>query len=102
MIANYADYKNAAPGADGLEAKQQNLTWVIPYHDGAIRALKEAGVWNDAAQKHNDALLKRQEVLAAAWKAYVATNPAEDKYATDWPKARAAALTKAGMPPVFE
>lgn len=102
MIVNYAEYKDNAPGADGLEAKQQNLTWVLPYHDGAIKALKEAGVWTDAAQKHNDALLKRQEVLAAAWKAYVATNPAEDKFAAGWIGARADALKKAGMPPVFE
>jgi TRAP transporter TAXI family solute receptor len=102
MLVNYADYKDAAPGADGLEAKQQNVTWVIPYHDGAIRALKEAGVWTDAAQKHNDALLKRQEVLAAAWKAFVATNVAEDKFATAWVTARADALKKAGMPAVFE
>lgn len=102
MIVNYAEYKDNAPGADGLEAKQQNLTWVLPYHDGAIKALKEAGVWTDAAQKHNDALLKRQEILAAAWKAYVATNPAEDKFAAGWIGARADALKKAGMPPVFE
>jgi hypothetical protein len=59
-------------------------------------------VWTDAAQKHNDALLKRQEVLAAAWKAFVATNPAEDKFAAAWVTARADALKKAGMPPVFE
>jgi TRAP transporter TAXI family solute receptor len=102
MIVNYDDYKSAAPGADGLEAKQQNLTWVLPYHDGAIGALKEAGVWTDAAQKHNDALVKRQEVLAAAWKAFVATSPAEDKFAVAWVTARADALKKAGMPPVFE
>lgn len=102
MIVNYDDYKAAAPGADGLEAKQQNLTWVLPYHDGAIKALKEAGVWNDAAQKHNDELVKRQQVLAAAWKAFIATNPADDKLAAGWLIARADALKKAGMPVIFE
>jgi len=102
MIVNYNDYKTAAPGADGLEAKQQNLTWVLPYHDGAIKALKEAGVWTDAAQKHNDALVKRQQTLAAAWKAFIATNPAEDKLAAAWLVARADALKKAGLPVVFE
>ena len=102
MIVNYNDYKTAAPGADGLEAKQQNLTWVLPYHDGAIKALKEAGVWNDAAQKHNDALIKRQQTLAAAWKAFIATNPADDKLAAGWLVARADALKKAGMPVIFE
>lgn len=102
MIVNYNDYKTAAPGADGLEAKQQNLTWVLPYHDGAIKALKEAGVWTDAAQKHNDGLVKRQLTLAAAWKAFIATNPAEDKLAAAWLVARADALKKAGLPVVFE
>ena len=54
MIVNYADYKDGAPGADGLELKRQNLTWVLPYHAGAVRALKEAGVWTPQAQQHND------------------------------------------------
>ena len=102
MIVGYDDYKDGAPGADGLEVKRQNLQWVIPYHAGAVKALKEAGVWTDAAQKHNDMLLKRQEVLATAWKDYAATNPADDKHAEGWVKARAAALTKAGMDPVFD
>jgi TRAP transporter TAXI family solute receptor len=102
MIDTYNDYKDSTPGADGFEVKRQNLTWVIPYHAGTVKALKEAGVWNDAAQKHNDMLLKRQSVLADAWKAYGATNPAEDKFAEGWSKARSAALKAAGMDPVFE
>ncbi|MEO8559184.1 MAG: TAXI family TRAP transporter solute-binding subunit [Rhodospirillales bacterium] len=102
MIDQYDAYKNGAPGADGFEVKRQNLAWVIPYHAGTVKALKEAGVWTDAAQKHNDMLLKRQAVLADAWKAYRATNPADDKFAAGWNTARAAALKKAGMDPVFE
>ncbi|MDF3073360.1 MAG: C4-dicarboxylate transporter [Alphaproteobacteria bacterium] len=102
MIETYPQYRDAAPGADGFEVKRQNLTWVIPYHAGTIKALKEAGAWTDAAQKHNDALLKRQATLATAWKAYVATNPADDKFAAGWSKARADALKKVGMDPVFE
>ena len=102
MIETYNDYKDSTPGADGFEVKRQNLTWVVPYHAGTIKALKEAGVWTEAAQKHNDALLKRQSVLADAWKAYVATNPADDKFADGWSKARSAALKGAGMDPVFE
>lgn len=101
MIENYDDYKDGAPGAAGWSIKQQNLSWVMPYHDGAIRAFKEAGVWTDAHQTHNDKLVKRQDVLAAAWKAYKATDPSEDDFAAGWMKARAAALTKAGFDPVF-
>ncbi len=102
MIDTYNDYKDGAPGADGFEVKRQNLTWVVPYHEGTVKALKEAGAWTAEAQKHNDALIKRQETLAAAWKAYVATNPADDKFAAGWTAHRADALKKAGMDPVFE
>ncbi len=102
MIDQYGAYKDGAPGADGFELKRQNLTWVLPYHAGTVKAFKEAGVWTDAAQKHNDKLLKRQATLASAWKAYVGTKPADDKFLEGWMKARAAALTKAGMDPVFE
>ncbi len=104
LIDNYADYKDGAPGADGLELKRQNLSWVLPYHAGAVRALKEAGVWTAAAQQHNDGLLKRQATLAAAWGAYTKASPSDDKDAfyKGWIGARKAALVKAGMDPVFE
>lgn len=103
MIDTFSGYKDGAPGADGMALAQQNFTWVVPYHDGAIRAFKEKGVWNDAAQKHNDALIKRQGVMIDAWKAYVAGAPSDDKaFAEGWIKARAAALTKAGMDVIFE
>lgn len=99
MITNYDDYKGAVVGVDGLEAKRQNLKWIIPYHPGTVRALKEAGVWSDAAQAHNDALLARQKVLAEAWAAFIAANPSDDsaQFKPAWMKARAAALTKAGL-----
>ena len=60
MIDTYDEYKDGAPGAEGMALSLQNMTWVVPYHDGTIRAFKEKGVWTDAAQKHNDALIKRQ------------------------------------------
>ncbi|MBS1179719.1 MAG: C4-dicarboxylate transporter [Proteobacteria bacterium] len=103
MIVNYADYKDGAPGADGLELKRQNLSWVLPYHEGAVRALKEAGVWTPAAQAHNDALLKRQATLQAAWADYTKASPPEDKDAfyKGWMAKRKDALSKAGMDPVF-
>ena len=30
---------------------------VVPYHDGAIRYFKEAGLWSDAMQARQDVLL---------------------------------------------
>jgi TRAP transporter TAXI family solute receptor len=104
MIVNYDAYKEGAPGADGLEVKRQNLSWVLPYHPGAVQALKEAGAWTPAAQQHNDMLLKRQATLAAAWKAYTDAKPPEDKDAfyAGWMAKRKEALTGAGMDPVFD
>jgi TRAP transporter TAXI family solute receptor len=103
MIDTYDKYKDGAPGAEGMALSLQNMTWVVPYHDGTIRAFKEKGVWTDAAQKHNDALIKRQATMADAWKAYAAGAPSDDKaFAEGWMRARAAALGKAGMDVVFE
>jgi TRAP transporter TAXI family solute receptor len=103
MIDTYNDYKTGAPGAEGMALSMQNFTWVVPYHDGAIRAFKEKGVWTDAAQKHNDNLVKRQQVMLDAWKAYSAGGPSDDKaFAEGWMKVRAAALQKAGMDVIFE
>jgi TRAP transporter TAXI family solute receptor len=104
MIVHYDDYKAGAPGADGLEVKRQNLSWVLPYHPGSVRALKEAGAWTDAAQAHNDMLLKRQATLAAAWSDFTKASPPDDKDAfyKAWIGKRRDALVKAGMDPVFE
>lgn len=104
MIIDYAQYKDSAPGADGLEVKRQILKWVLPYHEGAVKALKQAGVWTDEAQKHNDMLVRRQDTLGAAWAAYNKADAPADKeaFAKGWMTARKAALEKAGLPPVFE
>ena len=103
MLDSFPDYKAAAPGADGMALDKQNFQWVVPYHDGAIKAFKEKGAWSDAAQKHNDALVARQTVMIEAWKAYSAGAKGDDKvFADGWLKARAEALRKAGMEPVFE
>src|SRR5688572_14865011 len=104
MIAGYDGYKDGAPGAAGLALDRQNLTWVLPYHEGAVKALKEAGVWKAEHETHNQNLIKRQDTLAAAWKAFLDGNPSEDKdaFQKGWMAARKAALTKAGMDPIFE
>ena len=103
MIDGYAQYKDAAPGADGLDVKLQILSWVLPYHEGAVNALKEAGVWTAEAQKHNDMLIKRQDVLGKAWAEFSKANPPADKaaFTTAWMAARKTALEKAGMDPVL-
>jgi hypothetical protein len=104
MVVNYNAYKDAAPGASGLEVKRQNLSWVVPYHEGAVKALKEAEAWTAEAEAHNQKLLKRQATLGSAWAAYLKTNPSEDKdaFTKGWMAARKAALTAVGMDAIFE
>jgi TRAP transporter TAXI family solute receptor len=104
MIVDYSLYKDSAPGADGLELKRQILNWVLPYHDGAVKALKEAGAWTTEAQKHNDMLVKRQDTLGKAWADFNKANPPADKdaYGKAWMAARKTALEAAGLPPIIE
>ena len=104
MIEGYDSFKDGAPGAVGLGVKRQTMRWVLPFHPGSVKALKEAGNWSDADQAHNDGLIKRQGVLAAAWADYSKSNPPSDDTAflSGWMAARAAALAKANMPNGFE
>jgi len=104
MIADYAAYKDGAPGAAGLELSRQNLAWVLPYHEGTVRAFREAGVWKPEHEAHNQKALKRQETLAAAWSAFLKTNPPEDRDAMrkGWMAARGAALKQAGFDTIFD
>lgn len=104
MITGYDAYKDSAPGAGGLAADRQTKNWVVPVHPGAVKALKEANQWTAEQEAYNNGLLKRQEVLAAAWAEYGKSNPPSDEkvHLEGWMKARAAALAKAGMPNGFD
>ncbi len=104
MIVNYNDYKDSTPGAAGLELSRQNLSWVLPYHDGAVKALKEAGAWKPEHDAHQANAIKRQDTLAAAWSAFLKTNPPEnaDALRKGWMAARSDALKKAGFDAIFE
>jgi TRAP transporter TAXI family solute receptor len=100
MVELFDDYKDGAPGNVGWDIKRQVFAWAIPVHDGAIRYFKERGLWTAQHQAHNDAMIKRQEALAAAWNAYKTNAPSnEDAFAKGWMKARAEALTRAGLEP---
>lgn len=99
MVELYPAYDGKVPGISGWDIDRQNFTWVVPYHDGAITYFEEIGVWSDEAQAHNDQLIKRQEVLKAAWDALSAENP--DDWDTAWSEARRKALGDAGLKIVF-
>lgn len=100
MIVEYPNYKDATPGADGFNPKTQTVVWAVPFHTGAVKALKEIGVWTEAAEKNNQSLLKRQQVLSDAWKAFIDSKPSDDGFLGNWMKARSTALQKAGFDPL--
>jgi len=104
MLAHYPAYKDGAPGAAGLELKRQNLSWVVPYHEGAVRAFREVGAWKPEHDAHNQGLVKRQDTLLAAFRAFTKSKPPSDEasFRSAWMTARAAALAKAGLEQVFE
>ncbi|MEL6576455.1 MAG: TAXI family TRAP transporter solute-binding subunit [Pseudomonadota bacterium] len=99
MVALFPDYDGNAPGISGWAMDKQNFEWVSPYHEGAIKYFKEAGVWTDAAQAHNDKLIARQEALAAAWAELEAEGP--DDWEAAWDAKRRAALEAGGFEVVF-
>jgi TRAP transporter TAXI family solute receptor len=104
MIVNYDLYKDGAPGAAGLELKRQILSWALPYHEGAVKAFKESGVWTAEHETYNNGLIRRQDTLAAAWNAFLKSNPPDDgdAFRKGWMAARAAALKKANLDVIFE
>ena len=102
LVEQYDGYKDKAPGAKGWALENQNLEFVMPYHEGAVRYFKESGVWTAAHDAHNERLIERQNVLADAWTAFSEKGVSDDDFRTEWMKARADALTAAGFEPIFQ
>ena len=99
----YDDFKDNAPGAAGYALDNQNMKWVVPFHDGVVKYYRELGIWTDDMQAHQDALVQRQQVLSQAWSDFMDNTPPEEQGAFEqaWLAARAQALEAQGMNPVF-
>jgi TRAP transporter TAXI family solute receptor len=97
VMENYETYKDSGPGMDGYQVKNQNLSWIFPYHPGSIAYWKEIGKWTAENQANTDALLKRNQVLADAWKAFKAMKITGNDYETKWLAVRKQHLEAAGM-----
>ena len=98
---HYDEFKNADPGAIGWALDRQILQWSVPYHEGSVRYLKSTGVWGAAEDAHNERLIERQAVLAAAWQAHTENTPAGDGFVAAWYTQRAEALQAHGFDPVW-
>lgn len=104
MHDNYDAYKDAAPGAAGYALENQDMTWVIPFHDAVVDYYKEIDVWTDEMQAHQDRLVERQNLLLETWDSFMAGETPEDldAFRKNWMQARATALNDAGFKPIFE
>lgn len=99
---NYDSYKDADPGAIGWALEFQVFDWVVPYHDGAVRYWREIGAWTDEHEAHNRELIRRQEVLAAAWAEVTAQRIRNrGQFDETWARTRAERLQEAGFNPVW-
>lgn len=65
-----------------------------PFHPGAIRYLKERGIWTDEHQAWNDTRTARLEALLAAWPKAMEEGKGkpDDEFANIWEQHRQAAL----------
>lgn len=106
MYDLFPAYREAWPGNEGFALDAQRLRWVAPYHEGAVRYFKEKKVWTDELERHNQQLVRRQEVLARAWdrtqdeaqKQKVGTA----KFPELWMKIRTEELKQAGFDSYWE
>ncbi len=72
--------------------------FAVPYHEGAIKYFKETGKWTDGLETHQQALVKREQVLRTAFtKAKVNFKGDDSAFAQYWEQERAKALAEAGI-----
>lgn len=99
---HYDEFKNADPGAIGWAMESQVFDWVVPFHRGAVSYFKSIDVWNDKYEAHNQEMLRRQAVLATAWKEMGGLgNYSKKEYMAAWMKHRSDSLTAAGFDPIW-
>lgn len=58
----------------------------VPFHEGAIRYLKEKGIWTEEAEAWNQERIARLDAMIAAWEEFLPANedlPAEE-FAAKW------------------
>jgi len=100
---NYDSYKDSDPGAIGWALEYQLFDWVVPYHAGAVRYWREIGAWSDEFEAHNQALIRRQEVLAGAWQELLGQNISDTEAFNDaWLRIRTERLETAGFEAIWK
>lgn len=80
----YKDTHAAMPGFK-LETMLE-LPCIFPWHEGAIKYLKEIGKWTGRLEKNQKALIERQRRLQEVWEAVVDQSAKEGVKETAFPK----------------
>ncbi len=102
LVESFDDYKDNAPGASGYALENQNMTWVVPFHDAVVDYYRDAGIWTEAMEEHQNTLVERQTLLMESWERYKAEAPEEEEaFIAGWMAERRSVLEEAGMNPVF-
>jgi len=91
----YGMYKNATKVMPRWKLEESGTPAIdVPFHPGAIRYLKERGIWNADYQKWNDERLARLNALRAEWPKAVAEGKgkSDEEFAQIWEQHRDKAL----------
>lgn len=87
VAESYDAFKGANPIMPRWQASKAGTPPMdAAFHDGAIRYLKEAGIWKPEHQQWQDRALKRHTALQAAWKDMMAKGPAKSAEAEELQK----------------
>lgn len=82
-------FNGTAPATEGFALDRQDFDMLLPYHAGAIRYFREAGVWTDENDAANDEKIARQESLASAWEELMDEGVTGEELASRWAEVRA-------------
>jgi len=91
----YPMYKDATAAMPRWDIHKSGVPAIdVPFHEGAIRYLKEKGIWTDEYQAWNDARTARLNALLEAWPKAVAEGKgkSDEEFAKIWEKHRQQAL----------
>lgn len=87
----YPMYKDATAVMHRWESKLSGVPAIdVPFHEGAIRYLKEKGIWTDEHQAWNDTRTVRLNALLEAWPKAIAEGKgkSDEEFAEIWEKHR--------------
>jgi TRAP transporter TAXI family solute receptor len=94
---SYDLYKDATSAIHRWSIKDSGVPPIdIPFHAGAVRYMKEQGLWSDEMNAWNEARIARLKALQAAWKSTVeeSSNLDDDAFKARWKERRQTTLDK--------